>query len=266
LAFPLEAGCPVKITLVPSSTSAAGVESSQYLTTFIVNDHVAIDAGALGFYGGPLEQAAIRHVFVSHSHIDHLASLPIFLENVAGLNQNPVTLHASEAVQECLRLDVFNNRLWPNFLEMTLNDKPFVSLETIKSGEPVEVEGLRITPVAVHHAVPTLGFIIEDQSVALVICSDTGPTEEIWKLARKTPNLKAVFLEATFPDVMTSLADLSLHLRPADFVREMRKLALPVPFFAVHLKARFREQVMRELLAHQLPDLEIAKFGTSYEF
>jgi ribonuclease BN (tRNA processing enzyme) len=227
---------------------------------------VAIDAGVLGYYGSPLEQAAVRHVFVSHSHIDHLASLPTFLENVAGLNQNPIVLHASDAVQECLRLDLFNNRLWPGFLELNQDNKPLFIFATIKSGEPVEVEGLRITPVSVRHVVPTLGFIVEDSAAAIVICSDTGPTEDIWAIARNTPNLKAVFLEATFPDAMTGLADVSMHLTPATFVGEMRKFGLPVPFFAVHLKARFREQLFRELSAKQLPGLQIAQVGTTYEF
>lgn len=256
----------MKITLVPSSFVAAGGKSCQYLTSFVINDNVAIDAGSLGFYRGPLEQAAIRHIFMTHSHIDHMASLPIFLDNVADINETPVTLHASETVQQSLRLDFFNNRLWPNFLEMTLHNKPFVNLATLRSGEPVTVEGLCITPVAVHHVVPTLGFIIEDETAAIVIPSDTGATEEIWERAKQTPNLKAVFLEVTFPDSLARLADISAHLTPTGFVRERQKLALPVPFFAVHLKARFRAQVTRELLAHKLPGVEIAQFDKTYEF
>jgi ribonuclease BN (tRNA processing enzyme) len=114
--------------------------------------------------------------------------------------------------------------------------------------------------------VPTVGFIIEDAASAIVIVSDTGPTEDIWDRARQTPNLKAVFLEASFPDDLTRLADLSRHLTPAGFVSELQKLGRPAVFFAVHLKARFREQVATELLAHHLADVAIAQFGTSYEF
>lgn len=256
----------MKITLVPSAVPAPGTSPNQYLTSYVVDNCVAIDAGAIGFFQGPAEQAAIRHIFLSHSHIDHLASLPIFLDNIADLSQAPVDLHASEFVQQCLRRDLFNGRLWPNFLEITHNHKAFVNLHTIQNGQPVEVEGLRITPVAVHHVVPTLGFIIEDRAAAIVIASDTGPTEEIWERARQTPNLKAVFLEASFPDSLGRLADISMHLTPAGFVCEMQKLRLPVPFFAVHIKPHFRAQVMRDLLAHQLSSLEIAQFGTSYEF
>jgi ribonuclease BN (tRNA processing enzyme) len=256
----------VKITLVPLIGSSDGRDASQFLTSYVINDCVAIDAGVIGFQQELSRQSAIRHIFLSHSHIDHLASLPMFLENVFGMNEAPVTLHAGEAVQECLRLDLFNGRLWPNFLELKVDQRAFVTLQTLRGGESVEVEGLRITPVAVHHVVPTFGFIIEDAGAAIVISSDTGPTEEIWQRARASANLKAVFLEATFPEAMTGLADVSRHLTTRGLVREMQKLGRPVPFFAVHLKARFRENVTRELLANRLPELQIAQFGTTYEF
>ena len=71
----------MKITLIPSSVSGGADADNQYLTSFLVNDTVAVDAGSLGFYGTPREQARIRHVFLTHTHIDHIASLPIFVEN-----------------------------------------------------------------------------------------------------------------------------------------------------------------------------------------
>jgi ribonuclease BN (tRNA processing enzyme) len=255
----------VKIQLLPSACAQLGGNDYQYSTSYLINESVAIDAGAIGFFQGPAKQAAIRHVFLSHSHIDHLASLPMFLENVADLAP-PVVLHASADVQKSLRLDVFNDRLWPNFLDLTHDNKPFVSLHTIASGQSVDVDGLRITPTAVHHVVPTLGFVIEDATSAIVVSSDTGPTEELWHRARQTPNLKAVFLEATFPDEMAQLANVTQHLTASGFVREMQKLSLPARFFAVHLKAAFRDQVTKQLLAHRLANFEIAKFDVAYEF
>jgi ribonuclease BN (tRNA processing enzyme) len=252
----------VKITLIPSAHPGP----HQYLTSYLVNDAVAIDAGSLGFYKSPQDQAAVRHLFLSHSHMDHLASLPIFLDNVAGMSPTPVTVHASDSVQECLRLDFFNGRVWPNFLELTHAGIPFVKLATIQSGQRVEVEGMRITPVAVNHAVPTLGFIIEHDAAAVVIASDTAPTEEIWAVAARTPNLKAVFLEATFPSAFSDLAKVSKHLTSAQFASEMQKLPRAATFYAVHFRARVYDQVAKELLAHGLPNLEIAEFGKTYEF
>lgn len=256
----------MKITLIPAAFGAMGHESFQYLTSYIVNDAIAIDAGAIGFYQGPIEQASIRHVFLSHSHIDHIASLPLFLENVAGFYPTPVTVYANEAVQESLRLDVFNGRVWPNFLELTHETGRFVNMATLTPGETVEAAGLRITPIAVNHVVPTLGFILEDAKSAVVISSDTGPTEQIWEIARQTPNLKAVFLECTFPNDLENLAARSKHLTPAGFFNEMKKLPGDAMFFAIHLRARCRDQVSRELLDSRFSNLQVAKFGKPYVF
>jgi len=243
-----------------------GHEAFQYLTSYLVNDVVAIDAGAIGFYQGPIEQAAIRHVFLTHTHMDHVASLPLFLENVAGFYPTPVTLYASEAAQESLRLDVFNGRVWPNFLELTHENGRFVNLATIQHGDSIELAGTRITPITVNHVVPTFGFVLEDETSTVVITSDTGPTEAIWERASQTPNLKAVFVECTFPNDMANLADRSKHLTPALLQGEMQKLPADTPFFAVHLRARCRDQVLRELQELKLPNLQVAKFGKPYVF
>lgn len=256
----------MKITLLPTAVSATGVLPEQYLTTYLVNDSLAIDAGVLGLYQTPTNQAAVRHIFLSHSHLDHWATLPIFLVNTFGYGDAPVTLYASETVLDCLRRDVFNGRVWPNFLEMSHEGRRFVNVQAIAHGQAVDVEGLRVTPIAVDHVVPTLGFVLEDSTSAVVIASDTAATTEIWQRAERCANLKAVFLEATLPDELASLAGATKHLTPAGFVGEMRKVSRKATFFAVHLSARNREQVIAELRASGLPNLEIAEFGKAYQF
>jgi ribonuclease BN (tRNA processing enzyme) len=256
----------VRVTLLPSNFVGPGDPVYQYATSYLINDTVAIDAGTIGFYRGPWEQARIGHVFLSHSHLDHIASLPILLGNIAGLAPNPVSVYASENVQKALRGDIFNGRVWPNFLDLRHNNQPFLDLNTLHHGQTVRVEGLSITPVAVDHAVPTQGFIIEDGRSAIVITSDTGPTTEIWKYANRTANLKAVFVEASFPDALSALAATTGHLTSTGLVRELDKLQRPAQVFAVHLKAAFRDQVIHEIQAHHVPRLEIAQSGQIYEF
>jgi ribonuclease BN (tRNA processing enzyme) len=161
---------------------------------------------------------------------------------------------------------VFNNRLWPDFIALSSEESPFLKLEKLEAGRQIELEGVRITPVPVNHVVPTFGFILEDKDAAVVLSSDTGPTEAIWEYANRTPNLKAVFLEATFPQSLTWLAEVSKHLTPAMFAREIKKLKQPVAVYAVHLKARFRAEVIKELLRLGMPALQIGQFGKPYTF
>jgi ribonuclease BN (tRNA processing enzyme) len=177
-----------------------------------------------------------------------------------------VTVHASEAVLHSLHSDLFNDRVWPDFFRLSGEGHKFVESAALTSGTPVPLAHLRITPVPVNHVVPTMGFIVEDQQSAVVFSADTGPTEEIWRRANALPNLKAVFLEVTFPNEMAELAELSKHLTPQGFAAEMRKVSRPIPFLAFHLKPRFAAEVTKELQELRLPNLQIAQTSVSYSF
>jgi len=146
---------------------------------------------------------------------------------------------------------------------------PFLKCATIAAGQTVEVEGLRITAVSVDHQVPSLGFIVEDDRSTVVLPCDTGPTQAIWHEAKQRPNLKAVVLEVAFPNAMAGLAKSACHFIPSQYGEEIAKLndgTRKVPFYAVHLKARFREKVAQELEDLGLEEIQIARFGTPYVF
>jgi ribonuclease BN (tRNA processing enzyme) len=238
----------------------------QFLSSYLLNDTIAIDAGSLGFYLGPREQLRVKHVLLSHSHMDHLASLPVFVENVYQGKRESVIIYGSAELLDSLRRDVFNNRLWPDFIGLSTEQAPFLRLQRLDPGQPVEIDGLRITPVPVDHVVPTLGFVIEDARAAVILPMDTGPTEEIWRHANRTPNLKAIFLETTFPDAMSELAAVAGHLTPATFVQETRKVKPAVRYVIVHIKPAYRSQVVQEFQALGLPNVEIGEPGRAYGF
>lgn len=254
----------MRVTLVPASVCNDNGRN-QFLTSFVIDETVALDAGSIGFYGTCDEQRRIQHVLLSHSHIDHLASLPIFLENVFEPSRC-VAIHASENVIDCLQRDVFNQRLWPDFINLKVDGAAFLTLHPLVPGKALAIDGLRVTPVPVNHSVPTLGFIVEDEQSALVFTSDTGPTDEIWNRANDMPHLKAVFVEVTFPNDMADLANVSKHLTPALFAAEANKLRRPARLIVVHIKPRFYDQVTSELHSLKIANMEIGRLGATYEF
>ncbi len=254
----------MRIRLLPSAFESPS--GHQFLTTFLVNDAIAIDAGSLGFSATLAEQRRIRHVLVSHSHLDHVGSLPLFLDNVYAAEGDCATLYASDVALTTLQRDLFNDRIWPDFIGLSKVCRPFLKLQQLRDGESVDIAGVRITPVAVEHVVPTFGFLVEEAGSAVVIVTDTGPTQDIWDRARTLAGLKAVFLDASFPDSMTELANSSKHLTPSLFAEEMKKLGCDVRFLAVHIKAAFRAQVVGELESLKHPGLEIAESGKEYRF
>jgi ribonuclease BN (tRNA processing enzyme) len=243
-----------------------GVPGSQYLTSFLINGRVAIDAGSVGLFGPPEQQSGIAHLFISHTHIDHIASLPIFLENTYEDTGRPLTIYGSRSVLECLRRDIFNGRVWPDLISIWAKSGTGVNLVTLEPGSAVEVDGLRVTAVEMNHVIPTCGFLVEDDESAIVLASDTGPTQEIWDRANAVKNLKAIFLETTFPDALDELADLAKHLTPRLLGLELEKLHNPVRTIVMHIKPRMYDQIIREIRALGLPQVEIGQPGKQYEF
>jgi ribonuclease BN (tRNA processing enzyme) len=256
----------MKLTLLPSAVGDSPVPGLQYLSSALLNDTIAIDAGCLGFYGTPHQQAHIRHVLLTHSHLDHIASLPIFLENAYEGRTEGVHIYASRETLDCLQQHLFNDRIWPDFVALSQERKPFLHLVPFESGRMFELNGLHITAIALDHVVPTHGFVIDDGASSIVFVTDTGPTDAIWRAANARANLKAVFLEATFPNELGWLAEVSKHLTPATFAGELRKLERTVRVVAMHLKARYQEQVAAQLRTLGIPQLEMAQFGVPYVF
>lgn len=254
----------MKVQLLASAPQPP--HQDQFLTSFLVNETVAIDAGCVGFWGEPDDQAKIDHVFLTHSHADHICSLPMLLLNGYEARGAGVAVYGNGHVLECLRTDVFNDRVWPDFVNMSDGGKPFLSLECIESEQTVVVGDLQVTPVAVDHVVPAFGYIVQDASATVVFCPDTAPTDRIWEVAREHADLEAVFLGAAFPEAMKEMARISAHLVPSQFAQEVSKVGEHIPFIAVHIKPRYRDEIIRELQALGLESLEIGVCGREYDF
>lgn len=256
----------MKVHIVPSSVG----ESSQHqiLATYVINDSIAIDAGVLGLLSPLAAQRRVRHVFLSHSHLDHLATLPVFIDNVYSPGMDCPSVWGSPNVLEVLQQDFFNDRIWPDMIRLSREESPFLRLEALSAESPVEVEGVRITPIDVNHVVPTFGFLVEDLSTqsAVMFVSDTGPTERVWEIADQTPGLKGIFLEASFPNSMRWLADKAAHLTPELFLDELSKLHRSVPVYVIHVKLAFEALIREELLALKVPELILVKPGATLEF
>ena len=253
----------MKVELLPSSIPPT---EAQFLVSFLVNDVVAFDAGPLGLLSDLAKQERVRHVFLTHEHIDHIATLPILLENVYAPGPDCIELLGLAGVLDFIHRDIFNGRVWPDFFELSTGADRFVTGTPLLPLEPVERAGLTVTPLPVSHGVDTLGFLVDDGRSAVAFPSDTGPTDVLWKHLAAAPRLDAVFLEVSFPDALADLATTTGHHCPASFAREIAKLDRHVRWIVVHRKARFAAEIGRELEALGLPNVELVKPGVAYEF
>ena len=253
----------MKIRIVGSSTE--GETDHQFLITYLIDDVLAVDAGSLGAMRLDAQQR-VQDVCLTHSHLDHLATLPIFLENVFKPGPTSVRVHGLPETLAAVRNDLLNDRIWPDFVALSQPQNVFVRLEELAPERPVVLGNLTLTPIALDHTVPTVGYVVEDAGATVAIVSDTGPTHRIWEYLAGLPRLSAVFLECSFPNDMAWLAQVSGHLTPAQFRGEIGKLARRTPFFAVHLKPSHRAKIVAELTALGCRDLDIGRVGHDYVF
>lgn len=253
----------MRIELLPSSVPSS---ESQFLVSFLINDAVAIDAGPLGLLADLDRQRRVRHVFLTHEHVDHIASLPIFLENVYEPGPDCVELLGAADMLDFLHRDIFNGRVWPDFFDLSNGVNRFVQGTPVTVGVSVVRAGLTITPLPVDHSIDTLGFLVDDGRVAVALPSDTGPTDILWERLAAAPRLDAVFLEISFPNAMADLAAATGHHCPATFATELRKLDRQVRWIVVHRKPRFAQEIAAELATLSLPNVELVVPGRRYEF
>ena len=246
--------------------SFGGESMNCRMTCLLINDTIALDAGSLS-QALPIErQRKIRTILLTHSHIDHTSSLPFFIENVYGRTDDAIEVHASPATTYAIRKNLFNNATWPDFTRLPNNLLPSVQFLELDEEVTVELEGVRFTPFAVDHLVPTYGYLIEHQGSAVVWSSDTGPTIRLWEIANRTPHLNAVMLDTSFDNSMQEIADISMHLTPRTMSREVEKLELDVPVFLHHLKPPCIERIVGEVKALDNPRLRFLEQGKVYDF
>jgi cAMP phosphodiesterase len=251
----------MRIKIILSSTDDPNF---QFAATYVVDETIAFDAGSIGF--SSLDgQKKIRHLFISHTHLDHISSLPIFIDNVYAPGHECPRIYASQRVLDDLRDHFFNDRIWPNIFQSPGAEEPFAQFIPIQANQPIVLDKIRVTPVSLHHVVPCFGFLVQGPESAFALVSDTGPTDEIWNRARQVPELKTIFLEAAFPNSFAWLAEKAKHLTPELFRAEYHKLGRDIPIIAIHIKPSHYGVVVQELKQLGIPKLVIGEPDRVYE-
>ena len=258
----------MRVKLLPSTIDAEGRASpEQRLSCFVVDGRVAIDAGSIAIGVTDEERRTVRDVIVTHPHMDHLATLPIYVDDLFSFLDEPLRVHATREVCDLMARDVFNGTVYPPFQDFDNGRTRVMEFVPFRAGEEFRVAHLTVTAVPVRHIVPTVGLVITDGGTTLAFSSDTGTTDEFWHLVNRTPRVAALLVEASFPNSMSELAEASGHLTPAALGRELRKLRhTDLDILAVHLKPSFRLQLVRELADLAVPRLSAMEPGREYSW
>ena len=258
----------MKIQLLPSTFDGNGrATPEQRLTCFLIDDRVTVDAGSIALALTDNQRQSVRDVIVTHPHMDHIASLPIFIDDQFGSLEGPVRIHATQEVIDLLERDVFNWTVYPRFSELSNESGLVMEYVPFEHGKEFQVAHLKVTAVPVNHIVPTVGLVITDGKTTLAFSSDTYKTEEFWTLVNGLPHVDAMMIEASFPNDMAHLAEVSRHFTPETLAEELKKLNHNgLDILTVHLKPAYREKLVKELHALNIPKLSVMEPGRIYEW
>jgi len=235
------------------------------MTTFLLNETTALDAGALTPVLTLSEQRKIDRVVVTHAHFDHVATLPFFFENVFG-RRTPVEILAPPPVLAALRRHLFNDALWPDFTRLPSRRRATARLRPIAAGKTYRAAGLAFRPVAVNHIVPTFGYLVSSGSASILFSGDTAPTKALWELADSAENLRAIFLEVSFSNAQEAIARASKHLIPRQLAAELAKTSREVPVYLYHMKPPSAAAIRREVKALKNRRLRFVEQNQVLEF
>ena len=219
----------------------------QRTTSFLVDHDILIDAGTGVTELTIAELAAIDHVFLTHSHLDHIAALPMMIDTVADRRDKPLTVYGTQEVLDSLSQHIFNWAIWPDFSTVPSAERPFMRYRTIGLAETVSLAGRHISALPAEHTVPAVGYRLDSGAASLVFSGDTGPCAAFWETVNAIPNLRHLIIECAFPNRERRLAELSRHYWPDMLAAELKKLTTPCRIYITHLKPGQVEVTMEEI-------------------
>ena len=235
------------------------------MTSFLLNETTSLDAGALTEMLSLAEQRRVDRVVITHSHFDHVATLPFFFENVFG-RRKPIEIVAPGPVLAPLREHLFNGSLWPDFSKLPSRRRATMRFRPIREGSVYRTRDLSFSPVPVHHIVPTYGYLVRSRTGSILFSGDTGPTRRLWEVADAADDLKAIFLEVSFSDAQAKIARASRHLTPSLIPLELAKTRQTVPVYLYHMKPPSLAAIQREVRRLKMPRLHFLTQDETLEF
>lgn len=228
---------------------SGGIGGSLRTTALLIDDDILIEAGT-GVGDLSLESLArIDHVFVSHSHLDHVTSIPFLVDTVGALRGAPLTVYGLRETLDVLRAHLFNWKIWPDFTQIPDAERPYMAYREIAVGETVELGGRRLTAIPANHTVPAVGYLLDSGTASLAYSGDTMGNAGLWEAVNGAANLRYLIIETAFPNQEREIAAASRHLCPDMLAKELENMRATPEVYVTHLKPGEGALTMKEVSA-----------------
>ncbi len=216
---------------------SGGVGPGLRTTSLLVDDEILIDAGT-GVGDLTLkQQARIRQIFLTHSHLDHVCGLAFMADNLFDLIDRPVEVWSTAETLSAIKEHIFNWKIWPDFSKLPDEKNPLVVFSTLQPGRSLESgDHYKVTAFKVQHTVPAVGYSVETGHGTFVFSGDTYANDNLWNYLNSLSRLDKLMIEVAFPNEENDLAETSRHFTPALLGRELHKLRHKPEILLTHHK------------------------------
>jgi ribonuclease BN (tRNA processing enzyme) len=226
---------------------SGGIGGNLRTTSFLLDHDVLIDAGTGVNELSLTELSVIDHIFVTHSHLDHICSIPFMVDSVGFMRDRPLTVYATADTLQILKQHMFNWKIWPDFSEIPNAQQPIMRYQEISLGETVILSGRSITALPANHVVPAVGYHLNSGKGSLVFTGDTTSNPALWPIVNGIENLRYLIIETAFSNSEKELAVLSKHMCPSLLADELKLFKRAAEVFITHLKPGEIELTMSEI-------------------
>lgn len=223
---------------------SGGIGAGLRTTCLLVDDDLLIDAGTgLGDLSLD-EMARARHIFITHSHLDHVGGIPLMADAVFERISEPVTLYGRRETLDALREHVFNWVMWPDFTQLPAAERPVLRYRAMEPGDVVHVGGRAVEMMEVNHAVPAAGYRVQSAAGrAFAFSGDTTTNDTFWAALNRHGSLDLLIVESAFADQDLDLCHKARHYCPKLLAADLAKLQHRPTVCLTHLKPGGEERI-----------------------
>ncbi len=245
---------------------SGGISQNVATTSFLVDDDILIDAGS-GVCTLPLdEMRRIKHIFITHSHLDHIVSIPLLADTLFDdLIGQPLVVHALPETIKALQEHIFNWAIWPDFTQLPDKSNAVIKFEPMMSGSVIELAGRQIEMISVNHSVPAVAYRVEAEAKSFAFSGDTTSNENLWASLNKHDSLDLLFVESAFANKDLELAKMAFHYCPQLLAEDLPRLKHKSKVCISHLKPGYEQEIIEQCKA-ALPDRDVYQLKTGDVF
>lgn len=228
---------------------SGGIGAGSRTSAMLLDDDVLLDAGT-GI--GDLELGdlhSIRHVFLTHAHLDHIAGLPMLIDSIFTDDVDiPVTVYGRKETIAAIQAHLFNWVIWPDFAKLPNEDRPMLRYVECNPGDTIRIGHRDFHAIDVRHTVPTIGYTVKNSGGTFAVSGDTHTNRTLWPVLNRLNDLRALIIEVSFPNEQEELATLSGHYCPRTLCEDLLRLNHDADIWLTGMKPGAEDRILEQVL------------------